>query len=51
MTNEQSNHTVSCDYAKTQELTKDCPACMRIWVEFIEEHNIHVVTDRRIEIE
>lgn len=43
----QNNHTISCQHPKTKDFDVDCPECMRIWNNFLEDHNLYVITDRR----
>lgn len=39
-------HSASCDYEETEEFTHNCVYCMRLWNEFLERNNIHVVVDK-----
>lgn len=39
-----TDHIDGCEYPTTENFNPDCPECMHIWANFLDEQNIFVIT-------
>ena len=40
-------HLDDCTYLKDGIFNPDCPKCMEIWCDFLENNNLYVVSDKK----